>query len=393
MQAAIPVDVSGTRHARVAGRARPTYDPWLLGAAAALLMLGLVMVYSASIAYAERATGNGAYFLVRHAAHVALGIGLFAIVVRLPVRLWEYAGPYLLLAGIVLLALVLVPGLGGQVNGSVRWIRLGLFNLQPSELMKLFMIVYVAGYLVRKQEELANFTQGILMMSLVVAVVGVLLLQEPDLGSLAVIGFTVFTMLFLGGVRFWHFALVSGLGIGSITALTIIAPYRLGRVTSFLDPWADPFGSGYQIVQSLIAVGSGGILGRGFMAGVQKLYYIPEPHNDYIFAVIAEELGLIGTSVALGCFAVIAWRGLRTSLVAPDRFGSLLALGLTMMVTIQAFMNVSVVIAMLPPKGIPLPFVSNGGSSLLVNLVAMGILLNISQQASPAAAAEIEGHG
>jgi cell division protein FtsW len=385
MQAAIPVDVSGTRHARVAGRARPTYDPWLLGAAAALLMLGLVMVYSASIAYAERATGNGAYFLVRHAAHVALGIGLFAIVVRLPVRLWEYAGPYLLLAGIVLLALVLVPGLGGQVNGSVRWIRLGLFNLQPSELMKLFMIVYVAGYLVRKQEELANFTQGILMMSLVVAVVGVLLLQEPDLGSLAVIGFTVFTMLFLGGVRFWHFALVSGLGIGSITALTIIAPYRLGRVTSFLDPWADPFGTGFQLTQALIAFGRGEWFGVGLGASVQKLHYLPAAHTDFVFAVLGEELGLVGVLAVIALCGVLVVRAFTIARAAENAgqpYHARLAHGLGLLLGVQAVVNMGVNMGALPTKGLTLPFVSYGGSSMIVCCVALGLLARIGREAN-----------
>jgi cell division protein FtsW len=385
IEAAIPVGAGSVRPTRAAGRARPAYDPWLLGAAAVLLMLGLVMVYSASIAYAERATGNGAYFLVRHAAHMGLGLGLFALVLRLPVRLWEYAGPYLLLAGIVLLALVLVPGLGGQVNGSVRWIRLGLFNLQPSELMKLFMIVYVAGYLVRKQDELANFTQGILMMGLVVAAVGVLLLQEPDLGSLAVIGFTVFTMLFLGGARFGHFALVSGLGIGGIAMLTVIAPYRLGRVTSFLDPWADPFGTGFQLTQALIAFGRGEWLGVGLGASVQKLHYLPAAHTDFVFAVLAEELGLAAVLTVIALCGVIVVRAFAIARAAEDAgqpYHARLAQGLGLLLGVQAVVNMGVNMGALPTKGLTLPFVSYGGSSMIVCCLALGLLARIGREAN-----------
>jgi cell division protein FtsW len=382
-EAAIPVSVSAARGTRVAGRARPAYDPWLLAAAGMLLMLGLVMVYSASIAYAERATGNGSYFLVRHAAHIAVGFGLFVVVLRVPVRLWEHAGPYLLLTGIVLLALVLVPGLGSHVNGSARWIRLGLFNLQPSELMKLFMIVYVAGYLVRKQDELANFTQGILMMSLVVAVIGVLLLQEPDLGSLAVIGFTVFAMLFLGGVRFWHFALVSGLGIGGVAALTIIAPYRLGRVTSFLDPWAEPFGSGFQLTQALIAFGRGEWFGVGLGASVQKLHYLPAAHTDFVFAVLGEELGLIGVLAVIALCGVLVVRAFAIARAAEDAsqpYHARLAQGLGLLLGVQAVVNMGVNMGALPTKGLTLPFVSYGGSSMIVCCVALGLLARIGRE-------------
>jgi cell division protein FtsW len=384
-EAVIPGSATGARSTRVAGRARPAYDPWLLGAAGALLMLGLVMVYSASIAYAERATGNGAYFLIRHVAHMALGLGLFAVVLRVPVRLWEDAGPYLLLAGIVLLALVLVPGLGNQVNGSARWIRLGLFNLQPSELMKLFMIVYVAGYLVRKQGEMGNFTQGILMMSLVVAVLGVLLLQEPDLGSLAVIGFTVFTMLFLGGVRFWHFALVGGLGAGSVAALTIIAPYRLGRVTSFLDPWADPFGSGFQLTQALIAFGRGEWFGVGLGASVQKLHYLPAAHTDFVFAVLGEELGLFGVLAVIVLCGTLVLRAFSIARVAENAgqlYPARLAQGLGLLLGVQAVVNMGVNMGALPTKGLTLPFVSYGGSSMIVCCVALGLLARIGREAN-----------
>jgi cell division protein FtsW len=376
----------GARHAtrRVAGRARASWDLWLLGAAAALMGLGLVMVYSSSIAYAERITGNDAYFLLRHTLHLALGLALLALVARLPVRLWGQAGPHLLLVGMVLLVLVLIPGLGAQVNGSARWIRLGIFNLQPSELMKLFMIAYVAGYLVRRQEALGNFTQGILMVSLVVAAVGVLLLQEPDLGSAVVITLTVLTMLFLGGVRFWHFGLVVGAGIGGMVLLTLISPYRLGRVTSFLDPWADPFGSGFQLTQALIAFGRGEWLGAGLGASVQKLFYLPAAHTDFLFAVIGEELGLAGVFAVIALTGVIVLRAFaiaRAAEGAGQLYNARLAQGLGALLGFQAIINMGVNLGALPTKGLTLPFVSYGGSSTIVSCVALGMLLRIGREA------------
>jgi cell division protein FtsW len=225
-----------------------------------------------------------------------------------------------------------------------------------------------------------------LPIGIVTFVLAALIVFEPDFGTAVMVVFVVATIVFAAGLSYRYLIGTALVLLPAAMILVLSSGYRRRRVFSFLDPWQDPLGDGYQMIQSLIAVGSGGAFGKGLMGGVQKLFYIPEPHTDYIFAVIAEELGLIGTTVILACFAVIAWRGLRTALVAPDKFGSLLALGLTAMVAVQALLNMSVVIGLLPTKGIPLPFVSNGGSSLLVNLVAMGILLNISQQASPVAA-------
>jgi cell division protein FtsW len=380
-EAAIRTMMSGPR---TAGRARWVYDPWLVGASAALLLIGLVMVYSASIAYAERATGNDAYFLIRHAAHVAVGLSLLAVTLRLPVRLWERSGPWLLLLGLVLLGFVLIPGVGSQVNGSARWIRLGIVNLQPSELMKLFMVAYVAGYLVRKQDELGNFTQGILIMSFVVAVVGILLLREPDLGSVVVIGFTVFAMLFLGGVRFWHFASVAAIGLGGMALLTVIAPYRLGRVTSFLDPWADPFGSGFQLTQALIAFGRGEWFGVGLGASVQKLHYLPAAHTDFVFAVLGEELGLVGVLAVILLTGVVVLRAFSIARTAEDAgglYGARLAQGLGLLLGVQALINMGVNMGALPTKGLTLPFVSYGGSSMIVCCLALGLLLRIGREA------------
>ncbi len=372
---------SGTR---AAGRARPALDPWLLGSAIALIALGIVMVYSASVAYAERMTGHGLYFLSRHLAHLAIALLAMLVVYHLRVRVWERLGPYLLLAGIVLLCIVLLPGIGASINGSSRWIRLGVFNLQPSELMKMFVVVYVAGYLVRRQEELLQFTRGILMVGLVVAVIGMLLLQEPDLGSVAVICATVMTMLFLGGVRFWHFGLVLLLGFGGMVLLTVFSPYRMGRVTSFLDPWADPFGSGFQLTQALIAVGRGEWFGAGLGASVQKLSYLPAAHTDFVFAVTAEEFGLFGVFVVMGLYAAVILRAFaiaRAAELAGQIYAARLAQGLGLLLGVQAIINIGVNLGALPTKGLTLPFVSYGGSSLIVCAIALAILLRIGREA------------
>ena len=374
--------LSGTAHVRTgrpclseagmrsAGHARPQWDPWLLGCTFVLLSLGVIMVYSASVAYAQRVTGNSIYYLTRHLGHVLLGLLLLGAVMHTRVRWWEKAGPYLLLLGIGLLVAVLLPGIGGHVNGSSRWIRLGIVNLQPSEFVKLFMVVYVAGYLVRKQEELRNFTQGILMVSVVVAVVGMLLLQEPDLGTVVVICLAVLVMLFLGGVRFWHFLLVVAAGIGGMVLLTLIAPYRLERVTSFLDPWADPFGGG-----AWLGVGLGG--------SVQKLAYLPAAHTDFVLAVAAEELGLVAVLAVIALFGIIVVRAFaiaRRAEAAGMIYGARLAQGLGLLIGMQAMINMGVNMGALPTKGLTLPFVSYGGSSMIVSCMIAGLLLRIERE-------------
>ncbi|MHB8741773.1 MAG: putative lipid II flippase FtsW [Sulfuricaulis sp.] len=369
---------------RTSNRTRPVWDRWLLGATFVLLTLGVVMVYSASIDYADREMHNNAYFLIRHVSYTVLGLILMAFVMRTRLRWWEKAGPYLLLFGIASLGVALVPGISAHVNGSSRWIKLGIVNLQPSEFMKLFMVVYVAGYLVRKQEALKNFTQGIVMMSLVVAAIGILLLLEPDLGTLVVISLTVFVMLFLGGVRFWHFMMVLGAGIGSIVLLTIISPYRMSRVTSFLNPWADPFNTGFQLVQALIAFGRGEWFGVGLGASVQKLFYLPAAHTDFVFAVMAEELGLIAVLVVMILFGIVIARAFaiaHQAEAAGQLYGARLAQGLALLLGSQAMINMGVNMGLLPTKGLTLPFMSYGGSSMLVSCIAIGLLLLIGREA------------
>jgi cell division protein FtsW len=368
------------------GRAISGLDPWLFGATMVLLAIGLMMVYSASVSLAEKGTGNSMYFLVRQLAHVTLGAGVMWIVAQSRVRTWENLGPILLLFAIALLIAVLIPGVGAKINGSTRWIRLGGFNFQPSELAKLFMIIYVAGYLVRKQDELRNFTHGILMIGIVLALLGILLLQEPDLGTLVVLTATVLTMLFLGGVRFWHFLACIGAGAGAIAILTVISPYRMERVTGFLNPWADPFDSGFQLVQALIAFGRGEWLGVGLGASVQKLFYLPAAHTDFIVAVIAEELGLLGVFTILVLFTIIVGRAMKLSRIAEQKdriFHARLAQGIGLLIGYQAMINLGVNLGVLPTKGLTLPFVSYGGSSMVASCFAIGLLLAISRELQP----------
>ena len=371
---------------RSAGHARSPWDLPLLLTVLALTLLGIVMVYSASITTSARATGNGAHFLFRHLVAVGGGLALAWIVAQSRAQWWERAGPYLLFVGLLLLMAVLVPGVGARVNGSARWLPLGIVNLQPSELMKLVMVVYVAGYLVRRQDELRSFTKGILMVSIVVAIVGMLLLQEPDLGSAVVICLTVLGMLFLGGVRFWHFAVVVGAGIGGMVLLTLMAPYRMARITGFLDPWADPFNTGFQLTQALIAFGRGEWFGVGLGASVQKLFYLPAAHTDFLVAVIAEELGLFAMLALIAAFAFIVYRAFAIA-AAAERAGNLysarLAYGLGLLLGFQAIINLGVNMGVLPTKGLTLPFVSYGGSSMIGNSIAVGLLLMIARESAP----------
>ena len=368
---------------RVAGHGAASWDPWIVGSISALLFLGTIMVYSASVSIAERATGNSLHYLIRHVVSVVLGVTGMLIVMRSRARLWEYLGPYLLLIGIALLVLVLIPGIGVRVNGSSRWLSLGVVNLQPSELMKLFMVVYAAGYLARKQEELRFFTQGILMLSIVLAVIGMLLLQEPDLGSVVVISLTVFVMLFLGGVKFWHFTAVAAAGLGGMALLTYVSPYRMARFTGFLDPWADPFNTGFQLTQALIAFGRGEWLGVGLGASIQKMFYLPAAHTDFLFAVLAEELGLLGVLGVMALFAIIVWRAFRIARRAEINgqvYAARLAQGIGLLLGMQAMINMGVNMGALPTKGLTLPFVSYGGSSMVVSCLAAGLLLMVERE-------------
>lgn len=374
---------AGMPRMRAAGRPMDRFDPWLVGAIGVVMLLGVLMVYSASVTLAERQTGNSMYYLWRQLAYLSLGVALMWTVARTRVSLWERIGPMMLIAGMVSLVLVLIPGIGAEINGSRRWIRLIGFNIQPSEFVKVFMVVYVAGYLVRKQALLRSFTRGILMVGIVLAILGVLLLQEPDMGTLVVLVATALTMLFLGGVRFWHFLACIGAGAGAITLLTVISPYRLERVTGFLNPWADPFNSGFQLVQALIAFGRGEWFGVGLGASVQKLFYLPAAHTDFILAVIAEELGLLGVVLVIALFTLIVARAFKVAREAEAVglvYGARLAQGVGLLIAFQALINIGVNLGVLPTKGLTLPLMSYGGSSMVATCLALGLLLAVDRE-------------
>ena len=361
-------------------------DKFLFWATLLLVGASVVMVYSASAVQALTKYHRPYYFLFKQLAWGVIGFGLLLAAMRVdyhhyrrPALIWSCLG--------VVMAGLLGVFLFGANNGARRWIAIAGVSMQPSELAKLAAIFFAAALLERRMHRVNDAAYALLPVGIVTGILAGLVVLEPDFGTAIMIVAIVGTIVFAAGLSYRYLLGALLVLMPAAMLLVLSKPYRMRRVMTFLDPWQDPLGAGYQTIQSLIAVGSGGPFGKGLMGGVQKLFYIPEPHTDYIFAVIGEELGLIGTTVVVACFAVIAWRGLRTALVAPDRFGALLALGLTAMVAVQALFNMSVVIGLLPTKGIPLPFVSNGGSSLVVNLFAMGILLNISQQASSAAVA------
>ena len=361
-------------------------DRWLFVATLVLVAASVVMVYSAS---AVQATGKGLspyHFLTRQLAWAVIGFALLLVAMRVDYH--QYRRPALIwtLLGIVVVLLLGV-FLRPPVNGTQRWLAVHGFSMQPSELAKIAAIFFTAALLERRMHRVNDPSDTLLPIGIVTLGLAALIVKEPDFGTAVVLTLVVTAIVFTAGLKYRYlFGTLSLFALAGI-ALVITEPYRFKRLLVFLDPAKDAWGDGFQILQSFIAVGSGGVFGKGLMAGVQKLFYIPEPHTDFIYAVIAEELGLIGSTLILICFGVIAWRGLRASLLAPDRFGALLALGLTTMVALQALVNISVVVGLVPTKGIPLPFVSNGGSSLVINLMAMGILLNISQQASPTAVA------
>ena len=361
----------------------PSYDQMLLWVTFILLGLGLVMVYSASIAIAEadKAVGHqSTYFLVRQAIFICVGLAVGFVSFQVPIAVWQKMAPYLFLAGLFLLVLVLVPGVGRNVNGSQRWLSLFVINLQPSELMKLFSAMYVADYAVRKAPQMDSIVKGFLPMVAVMVLVGFLLLREPDFGAFAVIAAISISILWLGGINAKIFAGLLALLPVAIYILIWSSPYRLQRVIGFLDPWADPFGKGYQLSHALIAFGRGEWFGVGLGASVEKLLYLPEAHTDFLLAVIAEELGFVGVLTVLGLFVWIVIRafGIGKEAVANERyFAALLAQGLGVWIGFQGIINIGVNMGVLPTKGLTLPLLSFGGSGILANCIAMAVLLRI----------------
>jgi len=358
-------------------------DPTLAWSALMLTAFGLVMVYSSSIAMAEaeRFTGHrSSYFLLRHGISLAVGIALAVAFFRVPVWLWQRAAPWLFLAGTFLLVAVLIPGIGREVNGSRRWIPLGIAGFQPSELMKLFVVIYAADYTVRKAAFMDDFRKGFLPMFGVMALIAFLLLREPDFGALVVVTAIAMGILFLGGLNWRLFAGLAVLLAAAFVALIIASPYRLQRILGFMDPWSDAYGKGYQLSHSLIAFGRGEWFGVGLGASVEKLFYLPEAHTDFLLAVIAEELGFVGVATVITLFLFVVHRAFAVGRQAASLeryFAALAAQGIGVWLAAQAFINMGVNMGLLPTKGLTLPLLSFGGTGIVVNCMAIAILLRI----------------
>jgi len=359
------------------------YDSALIWVTLLLLSFGLVMVYSASIAIAEAGRssgGNSAHFLVRHGLFILISLFSAAMVFQVPLRLWQQAAPFLFMAGLVLLVLVLMPGIGREVNGSRRWLSLFVINLQPSELMKLCAVLYAADYTVRKAVHMHSLSKGFMPMFCVMLLTGALLLLEPDFGAFAVITVIAMSMLFLGGMNWRLFAGLIVMLLCGFLLLIWTSPYRMQRVIGFMDPWADPYGKGYQLSHALIAFGRGEWFGVGLGASVEKLFYLPEAHTDFLLAVIAEELGFAGVATLALLFGWIVWRAFAIGRRAADLerpFAALVAQGIGLWIGVQAIINMGVNMGILPTKGLTLPLLSFGGSAILVTCCALAILLRV----------------
>ncbi len=359
-------------------------DLWLFGAVVILVSVGVVMVYSASAIVAAERFHDPYFFLKKQLVWTVLGFGCLWAAMALDYHRLKPAALPLLVLSAALLVLVLIPPFGQEINGTRRWFRWGMISFQPAELAKLSLVCYLAVFLSRREGALQSFWGDHLPPLLVAGAMAGLVLRQPDLGSSLTLLILAFGLLFLAGGRAWLMGLVGAAALPLVALAVVIAPYRWQRIVAFLDPWADPRGSGFQIIQSYLAFGSGGWLGRGLGESKQKLFFLPEPHTDFIFAVIGEELGLVGSLAVIGLFAVVVWRGLRIGLRAPDPFSAYLALGFTLLLASQTLVNLGVVTGLLPTKGLPLPFISFGGSAILTTLTAAGLLLNISQHAREA---------
>ncbi|MCK5581179.1 MAG: putative lipid II flippase FtsW [Candidatus Omnitrophica bacterium] len=344
-----------------------------------LIFLGVAMIYSSSGVYAMQELGDSLYFLKRHLLFLAVGfMGMFAAMAIDYRQLQKYAKP-LLFIGIVMLVLVLIPGIGKASFGARRWFKFGVFSFQPSEYCKLVMLVYTADFLARKQNRIRSFRAGFMPLMLVLGVVSLLVLKQPDLGSTLLLGASVLTVMFIAGARVRHIGMLGILAVPAFYFLVVKVAYRWRRIAVFLDPWEDPQGAGFQLTQSQIALGSGGLFGVGLGKSMQKLFYLPAAHTDFILSIIGEEMGFVGAFAVIALFIAFIWQGARIAKRTLDPFGYFLSVGIVAMIGLQAMVNIGVSIGALPTKGLPLPFISYGGSALVFNMLAVGLLLNISR--------------
>ncbi|HTG92449.1 MAG TPA: putative lipid II flippase FtsW [Pyrinomonadaceae bacterium] len=356
-------------------------DKWLFAATTGLSLFGVVMVYSASALIAERESGSQFYYVIKQGAWVAIGFVVMLLAMQFN---YQQLKNKRIVYGLLLLSTFTLMSVFAfsASNGAHRWIKLPGMSIQPSEVSKLALVIFLAYYLEKRAGEETDFLRTFVPCGFVTAWLAALIVIEPDLGTALMLALIFVVMIYTAGARLAHLALAATPALIAVVGLLIFVPFRLKRLITFLDPWADAQGGGFQVVQSLISVGSGGTNGLGFAQGKQKMLFLPFAHSDFIFAVIGEELGLVGSLGVVAVFALFLWRGIRTALLAPDRFGMLLSLGIVTSIVAQALFNISVVLSLVPTKGIPLPFISYGGSSLVPTLAAVGILLNVSQHAS-----------
>jgi len=360
------------------------FDQYLLWTIIALIFMGLVMVTSASMAISERQFDQPFHFLFRQLIYLGLGCGLALLIMRISIETWQKMSGWLLVLSVFLLMVVLVPGIGREINGSRRWIGLGPIGMQISEFVKLAIIIYLASYLVRRHEEVQTRMVGFLKPMAVLGFIAGLLLLEPDFGATVVIMVTALTMMYLAGVRLWQFGILLLFVVAAMALLAVTSPYRMLRLTTFLHPWANQFNSGYQLTQSLIAFGRGGVFGVGLGGSVQKLFYLPEAHTDFLFAVLAEELGLIGILIMIALYVLLVGRILfigRRAQCAGLHFSGFVSYGIAIWLGMQAIVNMGVSSGMLPTKGLTLPLLSYGGSSILMTFAALAIVMRIDYEA------------
>lgn len=356
-----------------------------------LTAIGILMIYSSSAIPALKRMNDLFFFLKRQMIWAVIGIVMMIIVSRIDYKNWDRL--FLLIFGLTIFLLILVLIMGKEVNGARRWLRLGILSFQPAELAKLTIIIYMARIIAKKGERIKDFMNGFLPVMSVVGLFVMLIMIEPDAGTAVTIGIIALSLLFAGGARLKHIMFLGIMMTPLMYTLVFNVGYRMQRLKTYWDPWKDPYNSGYQIIQSYLALGSGGLFGVGLGEGKQKLFFLPEAHTDFIFSILGEELGFAGGAAVIALFAALIWLGFVISLRAEDAFGKYAALGITIMIGMQAVINICVVTGLLPTKGIPLPFVSFGGSSLLVNMMSIGILMNIAAQESPQASLSTKGRG
>lgn len=344
-----------------------------------LSLFGLIMIYSASSIWSEYKFNDSFHYLKYQAVFLMIGIIVMIMFSKIDTKLYYEKSNKILLVCLILLILVLIPGIGSVRNGSRSWFGIGPFGIQPSEAAKLGLIIFTSKYLTNSNKFLKSYKQGVFpILGITLLIFGLIMLQ-PDLGTGLILVTSIISLLFIAGVNMKFFLYMGFLGLIGVVVLIIIAPYRMDRITSFIDPWSDALGTGFQIIQSLYAIGPGGLLGVGFSNSIQKHFYLPEPQTDFIFSIIAEEFGVLGAFIVVGLFSIILIRGIKIALSTKDQFSKYLAFGMVFQIIFQTIMNLMVVIGLIPVTGVTLPFLSYGGSSLLISMVSMGILLNISR--------------